>query len=163
MNRASVKPNAISRSTRKVFPEGGFIPTTIATSIGMGIEVTATAPRDESVLERTIVFHLYCSHVGFPRHVDIILLTKYSPTKSKHEGEYPIASNHIYKCLYSDGMKGFERNHTRYSVVLAGRFQTMSLSTACHEGLEEISFHHLQWTRQKSQISKFGHIPCLWR
>ena len=63
MNRASVKPNAISRSTRKVFPEKRHSSQPLATSIGMGIEVTAIAPerpgKDDSSL----------SFVLFPRWV----------------------------------------------------------------------------------------------
>jgi len=40
-----------------------------------------------------------------------------------------------------------------YKIFCRSRFQAMSF-TACHEGLDEMSFHHLQWTRQKSRIVK---------
>ena len=88
-----------------------------------------------------------------------------SPTESKHEGR--IAQRFEPHIPYRTNVfttiewKSCKRNHTRYSVAFAGRFQAMSFM-ACHEGLDVMSFHHLQWTRQKSRISKFEHIPRLW-
>jgi len=52
-------------------------------------------------------------------------------------------------------------NLTPYSVVFVCTFQAPSF-TACHDGLDEISFHHLQSTCQKSRTARPKHVTYLW-